>query len=106
MLAHNSEVLPDCIRLTLALLQAECDVSANQVAGVYQRCTAASPSLDECTSPTTSTRCLIEASECLLDLFVLSEINGESDLVLGLDGTSTYFGRAMSFTSLAPHPLS
>ena len=68
--------------------------AANQVSEVYKVCTDGDVS--HATSPQTAQRCLIEASLTAFELFVLEEIHGCEDLVLGLDGTSTYFGRAFN----------
>ena len=91
---HARCTVPDTIRMLLGQLLAIHDVAANQVSEVYKLYTDGDVS--HATSPQTAQRCLIEASLTALELFVLEEIHGCKDLVLGLDGTSTYFGRAFN----------
>ena len=88
---HARCTVPDTIRMLLGQLQAIHDVAANQGSEVYKLCTDGD--VFHATSPQTAQRCLIEANLTAFELFVLEEIHGCKDLVLGLDGTSTYFGR-------------
>ena len=91
---HSRCTLPDTIRPLLASLQALHDVSANNVAAVYKLCTDGH--IEDAVSRQMAEKCLIEYSLALFEIFVLREIHGSVDLVLGLDGTSTYFGRAFN----------
>ena len=91
---HSRCTLPDTIRPFLASLQALHDVSANNVSVVHKLCTDGH--IEDAVSRQTAEKCLIEYRLVLVELFVLREIHGCVDLVLGLDGTSTYFGRAFN----------
>jgi hypothetical protein len=83
---------PPHVRVTVAKMIAQKNVSANQAMPVYHMCTGVSEDADVL-SRNSSQRFLLEASLCAFELFVLEGLNGHHDICLGLDGSNTYFGR-------------
>ena len=75
------------MRLKLAQMQADCNISAEASVQAYELL------LGRCVSPQTAQRCLFEVSErCFQEM--CRELSSCKDIALGCDGSTTFFERS------------